>query len=458
MAKINKFMKANQIFNLLLKISLIILLLFFGFLIGAKISWATYCTTGLSGCPSNFSCPPGQGEFSRWVGYYGPWNCGSACSYNNSVITSCDMYCAGYCVDSRGIQYTFDTTFDCNYGEEENCSPGTCVSLPQPHCEINEVAPPPTSQPPPPSTPVNNNLPYGYLDGVNCNKISGWAVDNDCTAANSISPGSCEGIWVHLYDGQYEPGRMPFAIVFANDSSPDVLAAGYGDNSNRFSYTIPDSSDLKNGQAHYIYAYAIDYQPTGASPNPNPRLSESSSGIGNLTCTPITPPISCPTCPPTVNLNAPPLVQAPNLINLTWNSSSADSCSASGAWSGSKSTTGQESISKPRGDYTFNLSCTGSNGTASDSVSVRVIQSPDCSFTANPTTINPSQSSVLSWNCQNAIACLIDQGIGLVNISGSQTVHPSQTTNYTLNCFNNNTVGTYNLNVIVSRLTEIIPN
>jgi hypothetical protein len=63
-------------------------------------------------------------------------------------------------------------------------------------------------------------------------------------------------------------------------------------------------------------------------------------------------------------------------LNLTWTSSNANSCSASGAWSGTKSLTGSETISNLNvGSYTFTLTCTGSSGFASDSVNVQVIPS-----------------------------------------------------------------------------------
>ena len=59
---------------------------------------------------------------------------------------------------------------------------------------------------------------------------------------------------------------------------------------------------------------------------------------------------------------------------------------------------------------------------------------PSCVFSASPTTIVPPQSSSLSWNCDDANSCSIDNGIGPVGVDGSSTVKPSQTTTYTLSC------------------------
>ena len=142
-----------------------------------------------------------------------------------------------------------------------------------------------------------------------------------------------------------------------------------------------------------------------------------------------------PPPPPTVTLTTWPTFTLPEPVSLYWSSTNADSCVASGDWSGSKTIQGEEHFSKPRGDYIFTLTCTGPGGSAFDTKNVKVIQVPQCSFTANPTSIILPASSTLSWSCEYADACSIDQGIGSVNpVSGTKSVRPSQTTTYTLTC------------------------
>jgi len=145
---------------------------------------------------------------------------------------------------------------------------------------------------------------------------------------------------------------------------------------------------------------------------------------------------SCaPPPPPTVDLTSWPTWELPEPIHLKWTSTNADSCVASGDWSGNKPTSGDEYLSKPRGTYTFILTCTGPGGSASDTATTKVIQVPRCTFTANPTSIILPQSSTLSWSCQYADTCSIDQGIGSVNnVSGTKQVRSPQTTTYTLSC------------------------
>jgi hypothetical protein len=58
-------------------------------------------------------------------------------------------------------------------------------------------------------------------------------------------------------------------------------------------------------------------------------------------------------------------------VTLTWSSSNASSCSASGDWSGSKATSGNESVViQSLGNNTFSLSCSGSGGSGQASASV----------------------------------------------------------------------------------------
>jgi len=67
-----------------------------------------------------------------------------------------------------------------------------------------------------------------------------------------------------------------------------------------------------------------------------------------------------------------------DFISLSWTSKNASSCQASGDWSGSKPTSGQESIQlNSVKTYTFTITCYSSSGqSASDSVKVIVLPKP----------------------------------------------------------------------------------
>ena len=82
-----------------------------------------------------------------------------------------------------------------------------------------------------------------------------------------------------------------------------------------------------------------------------------------------TPP---PTPPATVNLTANPISVAIGAeTTLTWTTTNASTCNASGAWSGTKPTSGSENVAiAASGDNQFNLTCSGPGGAGSDSVTV----------------------------------------------------------------------------------------
>lgn len=62
------------------------------------------------------------------------------------------------------------------------------------------------------------------------------------------------------------------------------------------------------------------------------------------------------------------------IATLSWTSSNATSCSASGNWSGSKGLSGSESTGNLYSGHSYTISCSGAGGTATDSVAVNVSQ------------------------------------------------------------------------------------
>lgn len=73
-------------------------------------------------------------------------------------------------------------------------------------------------------------------------------------------------------------------------------------------------------------------------------------------------------------------------ITLTWSSTNATSCTASGAWSGAKATGGTETLRPSDESNNFQLSCTGAGGSAQASASVAVQPQQ---ATSTPTSANP---------------------------------------------------------------------
>jgi hypothetical protein len=72
------------------------------------------------------------------------------------------------------------------------------------------------------------------------------------------------------------------------------------------------------------------------------------------------------------------------------------------------------------------------------------------SFAANPSNINPGQTSTLTWSTQNAIGAVIDPMVGSQGPSGSVVVSPGATTTYTLTAFSGSGVATATTTVTVA--------
>ena len=80
--------------------------------------------------------------------------------------------------------------------------------------------------------------------------------------------------------------------------------------------------------------------------------------------------------------------QAPTVIigsstTLTWSSTDATSCTASGAWSGTKAASGVETVTPAAGASNYTLTCTGAGGSIAASATVNAISSVNFLLTAN---------------------------------------------------------------------------
>lgn len=78
---------------------------------------------------------------------------------------------------------------------------------------------------------------------------------------------------------------------------------------------------------------------------------------------------------PTITMNVTPSTIAAGAAGavLNWSTTGAQSCTASGAWSGSQALTGSISVSNAQaGTYTYSLNCTGPGGSATASASLQV--------------------------------------------------------------------------------------
>ncbi len=128
---------------------------------------------------------------------------------------------------------------------------------------------------------------------------------------------------------------------------------------------------------------------------------------------------------------------------LTWTSTNASSCTASGGWSGVKLPQGSEVVS---GDssQTYVLNCISSSGVLSDtsSIAVSVVAESDRPLIqvlrADPQPLTKGVAGSLIWQSHNASYCTASgDWEGKKTTSGSETIlAPKLNPSYTLQCFN----------------------
>jgi hypothetical protein len=155
-------------------------------------------------------------------------------------------------------------------------------------------------------------------------------------------------------------------------------------------------------------------------------------------------PTTPPPPAPTVALSASPTsLTAGQSSTLTWSSTNATSCTASGAWSGSEPTSGSVSTGALNQNSTYSLSCTGAGGTATASTTVTVsvaVSSYDSAISY--TKSRPAFTAIRTINVSSASALLSAisnlQAGDLVKATApfTVTVPNSNTSGGVLNIFN----------------------
>ena len=141
---------------------------------------------------------------------------------------------------------------------------------------------------------------------------------------------------------------------------------------------------------------------------------------------------------PAVTLQASPSsLRSGESSTLTWSSQNATSCTASGAWSGSKGVSGSQSTGSVKENSIYTLTCTGFGSSATQSATVSVTSSaPTVSLSAAPSTITSGASSILTWASTNATACTASGGwSGSKATSGTQSTGAlTNSATYTVTC------------------------
>lgn len=160
-------------------------------------------------------------------------------------------------------------------------------------------------------------------------------------------------------------------------------------------------------------------------------------GSGGSEAAPASP--SSPQSPPTVSLSASPTsVSSGGTTTLSWTSSNADACTASGGWNGARAVNGSAQSPAVTSTTTFTLSCNGPGGgaVANATVNISSSSSPSVQLSASAPGVTPGASTTLTWTSANVTSCTASNGwTGSRALSGSETT-PGLTSDktYQLSC------------------------
>lgn len=126
--------------------------------------------------------------------------------------------------------------------------------------------------------------------------------------------------------------------------------------------------------------------------------------------------------PTTLSAN-PPTVPVGQTSVLTWSSTGADSCVATGAWSGNLPASGSQTVtvSSPGGNY-YAITCTSPTANGGASATIQGLQAT-VNLSATRTMIGAGQSTTLTWTSTQAQSCIAAGAwSGTLPASGSQVL------------------------------------
>ncbi len=216
-------------------------------------------------------------------------------------------------------------------------------------------------------------------------------------------------------------------------------------------YTDPGATaqDFEDGDitAHIVATSTVNTAVLGAY-----TVTYNVSDSDGLAAIPVTRTVNVVPLAPTVTLNANPInVPYGQSTTLTWVSTDATSCIATGDWSGSKTLSGNEVISNLILNETFIITCTGISGSASSTASVIVgPQISDISVlkVADKTTLNVGDTVTYTITVSNAgpnnatgvtATDLLSDKLNFVSASTTSGSYATSTGVWTIGHLNNST-------------------
>jgi phospholipase C len=164
-------------------------------------------------------------------------------------------------------------------------------------------------------------------------------------------------------------------------------------------------------------------------PTSTTTYTATATGPGGTATATVTVNVTQP--PPTLSLSVNPTsIIAGQSATLAWTSSNAKTITIDNGIGSVAVPSGNTTVT-PTQTTTYTATATGPGGSVTASATLTVQQQLAVTLTANPTTIGAGQNSTLTWTSQAATSVTISPEPGAVDLSGSVSLKPAQTTTYT---------------------------
>ncbi len=303
-----------------------------------------------------------------------------------------------------------------------------------------------------------------------------WTVSL-CTAGVSYTDSCHTGNLIFNFSITSSLVRLPHTrMQIAADAgfAGIVYDSGWISNSGT-TITIPAS--VLSPSTTYYWRMSYLYDPSSSHPICTGWTTPGEAFATRAACAGPPPP---PPVPPAIDItangsNGPLTVAYGSAVLLNWDSTGADSCSASGGssgWLGAKSVDGAFTTGGLTSSSNFTITCANSAGSNSDSVAVNVLPAPpappppippvfppgtpfvdlDVGGSDGPIMVVYGSSVVLSWSSSNADSCAASGAwLGGKPVNGSQIIN-NLTSNsiFSLTCTNSSSGNVYVDNVVVN--------
>jgi hypothetical protein len=227
------------------------------------------------------------------------------------------------------------------------------------------------------------NLTWSSSNATTCAAFGDWSGTKAISGNETVGPLAASSNFILVCSGAGGSASQSVTVTVNAPPPPPVPTVSLTANPTSVAYNGSSTLTWSSTNATSCTASGA-WSGSRATSGSQTRSSLTATSTFILTCTgaggsasrSVTVSVAPPPLP-TVSLSANPTSVAYNgSSTLNWSTTNATSCTAGGAWSGTKPINGSQSVGPLTQDSTFSLSCTGPGGTTTRPVTVTVSGTP----------------------------------------------------------------------------------